>query len=325
MTEINCPVCGFKMSPWLHIPGDWRRPGNDGSYQLHWCNSCQFGQLLPRPSAEEIPSFYQLEDYYTHNTGSLSSNLEGKQSFLARVLFHLAWRLDRGKELDRQWLQNNFANRSISVCEIGCGNGSKLKVIKDFGCDVMGVEPDLAAREVAISEGLKVLPGTAETLPKELEAIKFDAIFMNHVLEHVREPKLALKNAIKLLSPGGKIIIETPNNLSIGLRDAEINWHFLDVPRHLNFFSSNSLKLLCKTEGLKVENLEFRGYARQFSQGWIEIEQQIFHQMQKKAQESNLPSKNTLWQAWKLFLQTAWAAPDAKYDSVRVVTTVDRP
>jgi ubiquinone/menaquinone biosynthesis C-methylase UbiE len=188
----------------------------------------------------------------------------------------------------------------------------------------MGVEPDDTAREVCISEGLKVLPGTAEALPKELENKRFDAIFMNHVLEHVREPKLALQNAIKLLSPGGKIILETPNNLSTGLQRRGINWHLLSVPRHLSFFTSKSLNLICQTQGLKVEKLEFRGYARQFNQRWIEIEQTIFDEMNKKMPGGSLPARNSLWQAWKLFLKTAWATSDSKYDSIRVIATSDR-
>jgi 2-polyprenyl-3-methyl-5-hydroxy-6-metoxy-1,4-benzoquinol methylase len=324
MEDLKCPICNFAISPWLHVPGDWRRPKNNASYHLYWCENCKFGQVLPRPSVEEIPSFYQVEEYYTHSSNSVSQNSEVKKSFLAKVLSNLAWRLDKGKELNIQWLQNHLPNQNLSVCEIGCGNGAKLKFIKDVGYEVIGVEPDDAAREVAISEGLKVLPGTAEALPKELDDAKFDVIFLNHVLEHVREPKLALQNAKKLLSPGGKIIIETPNNISIGFKQSVIIWHFLDVPRHLSFFTSNSLKLLCKNEGLKVEELEFRGYYRQFSDGWREIEQEIFRQMQKKIEPSKLPPQNTLWQAWKLFFKTAWAAPDAKYDSVRVVVTSDR-
>jgi len=62
------PLSGKPMREWLQVPCDWRRPEakTQEGYALWWSDEDRYGQLLPRPSVEEIPSFYAGCSYYTH-------------------------------------------------------------------------------------------------------------------------------------------------------------------------------------------------------------------------------------------------------------------
>jgi SAM-dependent methyltransferase len=112
--------------------------------------------------------------------------------------------------------------------------------------------------------GLDVFYGTAESLPPEVKCRQYDMIVMNHVLEHTRDPLLALRNAMQLLVDGGKLVMEVPNNSCIGLKSSGIAWLHLDVPRHLYFFTPQSFRAICEKVGFEIISTEFNGYYRQF-------------------------------------------------------------
>ena len=71
----------------------------------------------------------------------------------------------------------------------------------------------------------------------------FDAIVMNHVIEHVREPAALLTTCRTMLRPGrGPLVCVTPNARSWGHRlFGWVNWMPLDPPRHIVLFTPSSL------------------------------------------------------------------------------------
>jgi 2-polyprenyl-3-methyl-5-hydroxy-6-metoxy-1,4-benzoquinol methylase len=316
---MNCPLCRKEFKPWLTLPSDWRRPTQQASYRLLWCSRCHFGQLAPRPDPETIASFYAIDDYYTH--AAQNGTAKTTRSWAQRLKTHLAWRVDQSVELNTAWIRKQLGEAPKEICDLGCGSGDLLCTIRDAGHRVTGVEPDPAARTVAGARQLEVLPGTAEALPAELSGRRFDAVVMSHVLEHCHDPLAALRNARALLKPGGRLIVETPNNAARGMRSAGLAWYWLDVPRHLNFFTPQSLKSCFEAAGLHVEATEFRGYARQFAAAWIASEQLIWDRLNAAAPRVVSAARNSEWKAWRLLFTTAFARAAEKYDSVRLIAT----
>ena len=315
-----CALCGDVMRPWLRLPGDWRRPKVPEPIQLEWCESCAYGSLEPRPSLMELADHYAVDDYYTHHAPRSG---DSNRTFGDRLRVRLAWQFDQGNlaELAPADLVRFGILPSATLCDIGCGNGGLLRRIAAAGYNVMGLDPDSDACRAARSGGLKVMQGSAEQLPADWDETQFDAITMMHVLEHVLDPLAATQNVAKLLRSGGRFFVETPNNACLGLREAGIAWRWLDAPRHLNFFTPESLQEVCRRAGLQIEAVEYSGYTRQFQPDWIADEQEIDRRLRAidDASATALSPRNSSARAWRLLAKT-WRAPAAaKYDSVRVI------
>ncbi|MDO9525932.1 MAG: class I SAM-dependent methyltransferase [Gemmobacter sp.] len=315
-----CPLTGEQMRPWVNIIRDWRRKkpcmAPKGGWQLWWSEAGHYGQIYPRPSPTEVAEFYQLDSYYTHDdeAGALA-----RPGFADWLRVGIAARLDSGVHPSAEYWVRRVPKGAVLGLDIGAGNGNLMLELAPLIERVVGIEPDAEARETARAKGLTVLPGTAEALPPEVTAERYDFIVIAHVLEHCLDPEMALRNAAELLKPGGILVVETPNNAALGLRQQGANWFWLDVPRHLNFFTEDSLRAFASRAGLKVTACEYWGYARQMLEGWLEAQAEIAACMDGRdaARPADLARQRRL--AWRLMARTAWAPAAAKYDSVRLI------
>ena len=60
-------------------------------------------------------------------------------------------------------------------------------------------------------------------------------------LEHVHEPRLAVRAAREVLRPGGLLVVYVPNLGSWSFRTFGEHWFALDLPRHLTHFTPETL------------------------------------------------------------------------------------
>ncbi len=71
--------------------------------------------------------------------------------------------------------------RSLTVLEIGCGDGSRLQYLaKVRGHEVHGIDPSAAAVARAVEKGVHALQATADRLP--FEAARFDLVIFGFCL-----------------------------------------------------------------------------------------------------------------------------------------------
>lgn len=254
----------------MRVGRDWRRPDAAGDWVIHWRDADGFGQLLPRPTPDETAAF--LDDD-TH--GTTGAPAERPYGIWRRALVHLAWRVDRSVDCDARWWSALLPTPGASCLEIGCGGGDTLVILRGHGHEVVGLEPDPAARARAASQGVPAMPGTAEDLPAALAGRLFDVVILLHVLKHCLDPMLALRNAAALLASGGRLVVEVPDNACHGAQVFGPAWHWLDVPRHLNFFTPPSLRAILSAAGLSVQAVEYTGYCRQFGADWDAAQRRI--------------------------------------------------
>lgn len=305
---------------WLDVANDWRRPEADESYALYWSDAAKFGQVLPTPSVAAISRFYDVDDYYTHSSGRAADE-PARQGLLLRALMAVAWRLDRGVDPTPAWWRGMVPEGARSCVEIGCGNGSNLATLAPCLETVVGIEPDPVSRAAARARGLRVLGGLAESPPAELAHGAFDMVVIAHVLEHCRDPVTALANARDLMTDGGVLMVETPNSAALGCETRGAGWYWLDVPRHLNFFTEDSLRTLCAHVGLVPQRAEYWGYARQFSAGWIDAETRIEARLAGRREITAADFRRNVYRQIALLLRSGLAPARRKYDSVRLICT----
>jgi 2-polyprenyl-3-methyl-5-hydroxy-6-metoxy-1,4-benzoquinol methylase len=314
----RCQLCNGSLVPRFHVPGDWRRPEEDLDYHVSWCRICELGGLQPTPSQEELEDAYRVP-YMPHApVGAHDRTSSVKSGLLTRIFDRLlGWRPGVA-DIDKDWVRQEFGDRPLRICELGCGSGRLLEEFRAAGHRVVGVEPSESAREIAHAQGLEVFGGTAESPPEEIRTQSFDVVLMNHVLEHCRDPKRALERAWSLLEPNGRLVAETPNNEAAGLQWAKAAWPWLDIPRHLHFFTAKSLHQICEDSGFEVSSVDFRGYARQFQQEWVESERHIASFVSQRG-ETTPPWVGSAQGRWLLLAKTLLAAPQKRFDSVRIL------
>ena len=106
-----------------------------------------------------------------------------------------------------------------TVLELGPGPGAMTRVMVDRGYQVTVVENDPEALKCLEALGVEIIAGDLESdgWVKRLEGRRFDAILACDVLEHLREPDLALNALAGLMQPMGQLIISVPNVAYAGI------------------------------------------------------------------------------------------------------------
>lgn len=235
---INCPVCGSaQYSAWFTLTD--RNIGLPGEFPLVRCTQCGVAYLNPRPSLDSVGRFYPRA-YAPHQAPSkrTSGLLHWLRSYgqwkRYRVLARLRW--------------------SGRVLDVGCGIGQFMVVMEQHGWKSVGIDQsEQAVAYVRGVLGLEAYQGYFESL--RLPDGAFDAITMWDSLEHMHFPRTALREAWRLLNPGGYLIIRVPSLDSFDRHLFKTNWAGFDAPRHLVAFDRQALIRLVADCGFTVERL----------------------------------------------------------------------
>ena len=136
------------------------------------------------------------------------------------------------------------------VLDVGCGSGYDLLRFREEGCEVYGVETDPGAAARAREKGIRVHAGAVESA--DFGDARFDVVTMNFSLEHLYDPRAALANVRRMLAPDGMVYLLFPTADSWAFRRFGPDWHHLDPPRHLQFFTRASFSRLCEETGFRI-------------------------------------------------------------------------
>jgi len=264
----NCFLCGGE-GVLLYGGLRDRLFGAPGIWSLMQCPKCQIVWLNPRPLPEDIGELYS--QYYTHQIAdapkrsleglrkrikasilrsSFGYEMEGSSRILGSVLSRIG-PLEDIVGINVRYLKADDRGRLLDV---GCGNGFFLDHMRRLGWDASGVELDGEAVSVAREKlGLEVFHGSLEEA--NFPDGYFDAVTVNHVIEHVLDPVGLLKECRRILRADGRLIVITPNIKSLGCCAIDENWVHWDPPRHLFIFSPEALGTCAERAGLILEDL----------------------------------------------------------------------
>jgi 2-polyprenyl-3-methyl-5-hydroxy-6-metoxy-1,4-benzoquinol methylase len=226
------------------VPGVWRIKQCTGA-------DCGLVWLDPAPLPDDLALAYQ--NYYTHTESA---------STAAMIFATFKWACSVPLAIPALFTglyqeQRKFAHMLLDdlspgcLLDVGCGDGQFLHQMAKEGWQGTGIDFDGAAIETGRKKyGLNLGVGDFQTADFDID--DFDAVTMSHVIEHVPDPVAFLDKCRRVLRPGGRLVLSTPNARSLGHKRFRQSWRGLEPPRHLNIFTPNLLGECASRAGLAV-------------------------------------------------------------------------
>ncbi len=225
--NIACTVCGS-----IHRKAVWSLR----SFTFYQCTECGLYYQYPQPVQDDLTTRY--DDAY------FSYELENERNFFNLMLKTLK---DISFDTNSSGL---LKQQNPCFLDVGCATGMLLEYIRIFGWNVFGVEVCPASaeygqkiRKVDIYNG----PFKDASYPDEM----FSVVHSSHLIEHLTDPSCFIREAYRVLKPGGLFITTTPNASGLQAVINGKNWRSV-IPDHMYLFSLRTLKNLIEKNGFSV-------------------------------------------------------------------------
>ncbi len=236
----TCPVCyGGDSRECTTLTDHW----SGEAFRLHRCESCRTYYL------KDPPDEAALARYYDNPLGA--AMWEGSSKSFS-ILQRLAFARDFSPLF-------KVLPQHATIVDYGAGAGEAARYIHSRGYQVHALDMyDSSQWKSSQIDYRQVnLNGDRVTQDNLLWNGKApDAVFLRHVLEHLANPRRVLELFARLEIPYVLIVVPNVNSWLQGPFGHA--WYYWDPPRHLTFFSRQTLSQLCDAAGYEV--IKFRHY-----------------------------------------------------------------
>jgi SAM-dependent methyltransferase len=240
---VACNLCGsrryteiYEMPDPRFFPGDF--------FKVVECAECGLGFVNPRPTIQEIAKYYPPEYYRHEPTKSFERYLHKRFTNEARFLERYA--KPKGQE---------------KLLDIGCANGDFPRFMAGRGWQVEGVETSDSSKPIT---DFLVYKQEFQNIP--VSQPTYDAITAWAVLEHVHDPMAYFRKASEVLKKDGVFVFVVTNFHSVTSRKLFCE----DVPRHLHFFTRETVKRYLQEIGFTLEKEDNGGSIYKMSpRNWL--------------------------------------------------------
>jgi 2-polyprenyl-3-methyl-5-hydroxy-6-metoxy-1,4-benzoquinol methylase len=224
-----------------------------GTIEVRECNSTGFRFYYPFNTAGDS-RFYES----MHLTGD----------------YYRPWSYDH--QLAYDTVQNNE-----QVLEIGCGSGLLLEKLKEKTNRLTGLEFHQTAVDECRKKGLDVINESIEQHAAKRPAY-YDVVCIMQVLEHVTAVHSFLSAAVRVLKPGGKLIIGVPNCEPWFRRFDK--YEILNMPpHHMGLWNEKVFRAIQDIFGIRLDRVLITDEARILvdaylrAKCWLDIKTLIHH------------------------------------------------
>lgn len=241
----RCLICGSKRLSTLYEGVRDHFGIAMDEYRFLRCEECHSATLDPLPTSEALTRLYP--PVYTFKRA------EPNEPLFSRILRSVEWSVFYLPNYRRRLkiFRRLTGLDSGAILEVGCGSGLFLQVLAKAGYAVEGI--DISEPAVAYARnrlGLRVFHGALEDLA--LTENRYDAVVLYAILEHVPNPLVTVKTVLKILKPGGFIVLGVPVIDSWQARLLGSRWCMVrEAPRHLIVPSCHGMQWLLTSVGFK--------------------------------------------------------------------------
>jgi SAM-dependent methyltransferase len=215
----RCSLCGGNLVP------RWR---GSVAFNVYECRGCGLGRTWPHPSEANGEELFANDD--EHYERQFSEGRDLWRTFGEALLEKIPPDKRKGRLLD-----------------VGSGVGLLVELAAARGATACGIDRAPAAGRVARRHGIDVR--TVELV--ELLEHDFDVVVMMHVLEHVHDPVLFVREAAARLRRGGVLLVNVPIYDGLMPRLLRQRWYGFQPTQHVHQFTRRGLRLVVLQAGLE--------------------------------------------------------------------------
>lgn len=222
-----CPVCKKGKGGFLKAH---KTAGKN--FSLYFCNKCKVQFWEPRVSPGNL--WYEVR-----NPSNIGAAVKPKiyRGYHTKAL--------KGSQ---KW------SKGVKVLDVGCGTGEFIAQLSNAGFDVFGVDFDKKSIEIAKKEfKLKNIFSESFEVFFDRNLPKFDVVTFFEVFEHLDDHAEFIKNIEKVLKPGGRIILSTPNRERFFVNANK--WDF--PPHHFTRWNLEALKNIFSEAGFQIDGFDY--------------------------------------------------------------------
>lgn len=225
-----CPLCGAARVA--------QRFEKDGA-PFFACRGCGFAFARPAVNANLEN---RIEDYESSYLDYLDETHEDPANLRAL----------------RVWMARFGPLTAGPLLDVGAGGGKLVRDLRRHGVDAVGLEPSAALYERFLRGDAHFVCDTLAAYAARTPPGSYAIVTAFDVIEHVPDPDALVRDAARLLRPGGRLYVSTPDVASLPARLLGRRWHYYHR-YHLSYLSRDTLRRLAARHGLEPLHFSQRG------------------------------------------------------------------
>lgn len=194
---ISCPICLSCYGTF--IKKRYHFLNINETERLFKCNNCKIIFITPFPDKNHIYHLYTSNDY-------LESYKKQNIDYIGGMNAVSSYLKERLKEIEE------ITENKGKILDVGAGSGAFLVYAQSMGWEVYGTEITSWGIDNA-KERFNLDLFFGDLADAKFKDNFFDAVHLNHVLEHVYYPRDLILEIKRILRPGGYLYIEVPQEI----------------------------------------------------------------------------------------------------------------
>ena len=186
-----------------------------------------------------------------------------------------------------------------ALLDLGSADGETLRHFAELRPDLRLFAADLSPHPELYPPNCRVHQGDLQKDPLPWSDGSMNGVTCMHLVEHMHDLSLLIREVKRLLQPGGEVYFETPHPKTVALPSprgsavSTFTLNFYDDPTHVKPVATGALAQLVETEGLHV-------LGTGTSRNWLFAASHLFYQFLPASRQKY--TAHVHWLGWSAYL-----------------------